>query len=497
MRKFNTRILSLLMALVMSFSLVITAFAADTSSTGDDWVIPDGAFLIYDPDDYSPIGYQTADGHVVLFNDSSTWEDTQPTQDAPTDDYDQTQPDSIEIPADDTVFTDEDLALVTNFKDVKSTAWYYSDVTECAKLGIVAGFEDGSFRPENQVTGVQWITMITRTFYNTKVEAAQKLKPAGSAWYWANTKVGADEYLTTGMTINDNAMNRYDMANVVKNVVQLINGGAHNPTTAAKNAVPSQVKDWNNVPKNRTVAIKTCYATGLIAGMSDGKFHGEQSMTRAQACTVIMRMLKLINKYNPGDKDNDQYDDGKNQNTGDQNATGKLANGQPATVANVEAILAQIKREYPTGTNFMAYGAPNNHWYSHTCASSHDIKKLMTATGCNNLDLKYGCGGFMCMVSERIFGTTGAPAREVTNVSDLRPGDIIIQYNKNGECSHVGIVEFIEQNPDQGNEWRYAMCDGGATHPIQWSSDIGQHAQGRLGALYSGASNRAFTRYPN
>ena len=42
--------------------------------------------------------------------------------------------------------------------------------------------------------------------------------------------------------------------------------------------------------------------TGYDMGMADGKFHGEESMTRAQACTVIMRMLKLINSYNPGDK---------------------------------------------------------------------------------------------------------------------------------------------------------------------------------------------------
>lgn len=501
MRKFNTRILSLLMALVMSFSLVITAFAADTSSTGDDWVIPDGAFLIYDPDDYNPIGYQTADGHVVLFNDSSTWEDTQPTQDAPTDDYDQTQPDSIEIPTDDAIFTDEDLALVTKFKDVKTTAWYYSDVTECAKLGIVAGFEDGSFRPEDKVTAVQWITMITRTFYNAKVEAAQKLKPAGSAWYWANTKVGADEYLTTGMTINDNAMNRYDMANVVKNVVQLINGGAHNPTTAAKNAVPSQVRDWSNVPKNRTVAIKTCYATGLIAGMSDGKFHGEQSMTRAQACTVIMRMLKLINKYNPGDKDNDQYDDGKNQNAGDQNATGKLANGQPATVANVEAILAQIKREYPERTPWGNVGTANNNYYNHRCSSNHDVSALICSVGGATLSLQYGCGGWMCMVSERIFGETGAPAREVTDTSKVRPGDIIVCTDTAGKIAHVAIIEVVEQNPNFNNAWRFSTCDGntcangGTGGYVAWAHR-NQHPYGTLGTAYSGCTTRAFTRYP-
>lgn len=507
MRKFNTRILSLLMALVMSFSLVITAFAADTSSTGDDWVIPDGAFLIYDPDDYSPIGYQTADGRVVLFNDSSTWEDTQPAQDVPTNNYTDMAPaddyTDVAQPTD-TVFTDEDLALVTKFKDVRSNAWYYNDVTECAKLGIVAGFEDGTFRPDDRVTDVQWVTMITRTFYNSDVETAAKSKPAGSPWYWANTKVASDKYLTNGMTINDKAMNRYDMANVAKNVINTINGGANKPSTTAMNKVPDQVKDWSSVPLNRTMAIKMCYATGVIAGMSDGKFHGEQNMTRAQACTVIMRMLKLINKYNPGDKDNDQYDDGKNQNdsNNDQSTAGKLANGQPATVANVETILAQIKREYPAGTIWAQPGAPNNHYYNHRCSSNHDVSTLMRSIGYSTLSLQYGCGGWVCMVSERIFGESGAPAREVTDVSKLRPGDIIVNFDKNGKPGHVGIVEVVGQNPDLGNTWHFSTCDGNTTSSdpntnyVSWANR-NQYPAGNLGTFRSGSSRRAFTRYPD
>lgn len=494
MRKFNTRILSLLMALVMSFSLVITAFAADTSSTGDDWVIPDGAFLIYDPDDYSPIGYQTADGHVILFNDNSTWEDTQPTQDVPTNDYDQTQPDSIEIPTNDTIFTDEDLALVTKFSDVKVSAWYYNDVTQCAKLGIVAGFEDGTFRPEDKVSSVQLITMLTRTFYADKLDTATKSKPAGTPWYWANKKVADDVGMSKNLAaVDDNPMNRYEMAVALRNVA--INNGKRLTADQSANAIQS-IKDYTKIPSNYRTPVKTCYGLGIITGMSDGTFAGTQNMTRAQACTVIIRMLKLIGNYNPGDKDNDQYDDGKNQNDNDnnQNTTSKLANGQPATIANVEAILAQIKREYPDGTIFQVKGTPNNNWYNHTCATNHDVRKLMNSANAGNLNLQYGCGGFVCMVSERIFGTTGAPAREVTDVSKLRPGDIVLSYDKDGKIKHAAIVEYVGRNPDQGNEWRYGACEANANSPICWET-AGQYPTGRLGMLSSGSSRRAFTRY--
>ena len=497
MRKFNTRILSLLMALVMSFSLVITAFAYDIPDgyTVDEfgrvisydgtevigYMGANGEIMWFENSPYGAIGYMDANGNVVL------------TESNPADD--QTQPDSIEIPTDDNVFVDEDLALVTKFKDVKTTAWYYNDVTECAKLGIVAGFEDGTFRPEDKVTAVQWVTMITRTFYNTKVETAQKSKPAGSPWYWANTKVASDEYLTSNMTINDNAMNRYDMANVTKNVIQLINNGVNSPSTAAKDAVPGQVKDWSSVPKNRTVAIKVCYATGVIAGMTDGKFHGEQSMTRAQACTVIMRMLKLINKYNPGDKDNDQYDDGKNQNTSDtgnqnqQTGSGKLANGKDATVANVQAILADIKKSYPDNTV----------WNTNTFYRASEEVRTALSLGGFTRSKDLACGGWASMVSEKIFGTSGNPGREVTSINDIRPGDLIIFFNSENKVIHASVVTKIEMTTSNyGPVAKVYTCDGNAAGGyVRWDMlrIVGGLGKGNKPGYTT--SYRVVTRYPN
>ena len=487
----KTRFISLLLALVMSCSLITTAFAANPD-------IPEDAITITD-DDGNVIYLTDSEGNVIYWYNPETGETVWYNTD---DNADNTQP------ADNTdnTFVDEDLALVTSFSDVKRTAWYYNDVTECAKLGIVAGFENGTFRPDEKVTGVQFVTMMTRTFYNDKVEAAQKSKPAGSPWYWANKKVGEDVFMTTSMTITEKAMNRYDMANVAKNVINKANGGAQRPSLELQNSVVSQVKDWSSVPKNRTVAIKTCYATGIIMGMADGKFHGEESMTRAQACTVIMRMLKLINSYNPGDKDNDQYDDGKNQNTENNNQnqnTGKLANGQDATVENVQAILDQIKREYPEGTVWSASNliddAHNNFYAAGTHAgdSTNDVGAGIGKYG--RASLKYACGGWAAMVSDRIFGRTGAPCREVTDPAKVRPGDILVTMSSNGTIYHVGIIlQYVPagtRTPTSG-AWsldRFVTCDGndGAR-----AGQVGKVYWGMNSCLYIGNEYHILTRYP-
>ena len=124
----KTRFISLLLALVMSFSLITTAFAAENTD------IPEDAITITD-DDGNVIYLTDSEGNVIYWYNPETGETVWYNTD---DNADNTQP------ADnaDNTFVDEDLALVTSFSDVKRTAWYYNDVTECAKLGIVAGFEN-------------------------------------------------------------------------------------------------------------------------------------------------------------------------------------------------------------------------------------------------------------------------------------------------------------------------------------------------------------------
>ena len=51
-----------------------------------------------------------------------------------------------------------------NFSDVSSGAWYYDAVQMCAKAGIVAGYPDGSFKPNASVTRAEFCAMASRFF---------------------------------------------------------------------------------------------------------------------------------------------------------------------------------------------------------------------------------------------------------------------------------------------------------------------------------------------
>ena len=54
-----------------------------------------------------------------------------------------------------------------NFSDVSSGAWYYDAVQMCAKAGIVAGYPDGSFKPNQAVTRAEFFKMVAMLYSDT------------------------------------------------------------------------------------------------------------------------------------------------------------------------------------------------------------------------------------------------------------------------------------------------------------------------------------------
>ena len=380
------------------------------------------------------------------------------------------------------------------FSDVPATHWAYQDIMACAEQGIVQGFSDGTFRPEEKVTDVQFIVMMTRTFYAAQLNDVAV--PAGQPWYYANVKVAEDvgmlKYGVDTLTMSDSAMNRYDMAFVLSTTLFANNMLA---SLEQRNAARDSIKDATSIPNNRTIVVYNAYHFGIITGMADGTFSGTQSMTRAQACTVIMRMMNLLNNYNPGDEDNDQHDDGESQNQGETAAAGKLTNGEDATVENVVAMLKEIEEKYPTGTPWGPVGTANNNWYIAPATSkARDVVTCTNKVGA--ADMTYACGGWAAMVSETIFGQSGAPAREVYSIKDARPGDLLYKI-QNGRLAHVAIVTSVVKNSDDGT-WRFSSCDGNINGKVSWTwnNEYGFGSNG-LTNLSGSITYRIFTRYPD
>ncbi|MFH5181186.1 S-layer homology domain-containing protein [Paenibacillus sp. TAB 01] len=126
-----------------------------------------------------------------------------------------------------------------NFKDVSSSAWYANVVATAVKAGIIDGYEDNTFRPDNQITREELAAMTIRAL---------------------------------------------NYANVATNV--------SNP-----DSVLSKFKDSKDIvwaQKEIAAAINA----GLINGMTDDTIGSAGQATRAQSATILKRLLSTARFIN-------------------------------------------------------------------------------------------------------------------------------------------------------------------------------------------------------
>ena len=88
---------------------------------------------------------------------------------------------------------DRDVENSAAFTDVAPGAWYEKAVNALASLGIITGYEDGTFRPENTITRAEFVTMAMR-FANEPENYVNSFSDvSASAWYY-EAVAGAAHY---------------------------------------------------------------------------------------------------------------------------------------------------------------------------------------------------------------------------------------------------------------------------------------------------------------
>lgn len=362
----------------------------------------------------------------------------------------------------------------SKYPDILENAWYYDDVTACLELNLINYKSDGQFHPEDFITDVEFLNMLLKAIYPDELN--QTRQPENQPWYYASILCYNNLLLNhDNFEFENKIINRGDAAQLLFDIIK--NHGKN--LTGTDELYKTTLQNLNNkkaIPTNRIFAVINVYALNIITSTNLNYFNHMANITRAQACTITMRMLNLI-KGNPDDLYNIAYHE--------SNKTKTLANGMPITTENVKAILNQLQIQYPTGTPWtdpsvnpdtkFYFNAPlsfdNNHDV-HNLVKNYQFQGIATGTGGNNigeLSLTYGCGGWACLISEYIFGSSGFPARQVYNLQDIRPGDIVLKYNpETGYIEHINIIADIIQTDDK---YLYATCDGNITWAVIWNNE--------------------------
>lgn len=174
-------------------------------------------------------------------------------------------------------------AAAVAFDDVPVTHWAHNAITDMAERGIVKGVGDNKFAPSGTVTYAEFVTMLTREFYGATDSTT------GEAWYTPYITVAQNKHLLDGCKTGyapTDTINRYDMAMVMYNHLKA------QGTSTSNRADSSTISDWSSIPANYQDAVSICYGMKLLQGKdSSGAFDGMGTMTRAEAATVVQRLL--------------------------------------------------------------------------------------------------------------------------------------------------------------------------------------------------------------
>ena len=172
-------------------------------------------------------------------------------------------------------------------------------------------------------------------------------------------------------------------------------------------------------------------------------------------------------------------------------AAGTLKNGKEATPENVIEMLKEIEKQYPTG---MDWDNPEENPNTNGNPNPASGTMLQVMEGKYHTSTKYACGGFAAMVSDMIFPAE-MELREVTDFSQVRPGDIVFNINGYGQATHVWVV--LSESEMGSQYWRVTgKADGNSADKVRWSWDTGDFFF-TSDQSPSGAYTVVYTRYPD
>ncbi len=171
------------------------------------------------------------------------------------------------------------------FSDLPSSHWAFDAVQKLVSKGILNGYGDGSFAPDQAVSRAELVKMIC---------LAANLKGTGQTfddvntndWYYSYISASAANGIVSGadgkFRPND-LIKREDAALILYRVAKMLNTEFSETETT--------VTDFDSVSAYAKEAVSALSGAGIITGYDDGSFKPAGHLTRAQAAVILVRTL--------------------------------------------------------------------------------------------------------------------------------------------------------------------------------------------------------------
>ena len=178
------------------------------------------------------------------------------------------------------------------FWDVSKSHWAYNYISELTDKNVISGYDDGSFKPENTVSRAEWSKMMV---------TASKLEINKTDYYisdlnkdhWAyNYVITAKDYMNwyqNGDSISFRPNQSASREDVTVSLVKLKGYSVSDVDYSSLSAF----KDIDSISNDLKKYVAVALEKNLISGFDDGTFRGQDTLTRAEAATLLCRAFQM------------------------------------------------------------------------------------------------------------------------------------------------------------------------------------------------------------
>ncbi|GAB6086198.1 S-layer homology domain-containing protein [Alkaliphilus crotonatoxidans] len=169
-------------------------------------------------------------------------------------------------------------AQQNSFRDL-TNHWSREFVLKLTEKGIFEGYADGTFKPNNNITVAEFITIVTQVM-------ELEMVPDDGPWYqmYINAALNASLVVPGEFSSTDfnRPITRGEMARMIARGLELapIEGNTH-------------YSDSIQTPVKYRGYINAITELNIVNGYADGSFGYDRNMTRGEAATIISRMLQV------------------------------------------------------------------------------------------------------------------------------------------------------------------------------------------------------------
>lgn len=183
------------------------------------------------------------------------------------------------------------------FPDVPAGYWALPFITELSRRGVISGFEDGTFRPDQPLTRAQYAALLERVLQGANQnQIAFNDIPAG---FWGAQAV--DEAVKGGFLKGypDATFQPNQPISKMQVLLSLANG-FQLPQSANPDAALQLFQDREQIPEWAKPAIAAATESGVVVNYPNrDQFNPNQPATRAEVAAMLYQALTATGQLQP------------------------------------------------------------------------------------------------------------------------------------------------------------------------------------------------------